>query len=94
MEAFYRHFLQEFSSSCREEYNDLLSSACARVTECDKNCQEQDSDIPLKAFLDMFDSENPDFFERFSKWLTLRAAADSNWEFWVNFVFRDAFAYF
>ncbi len=94
MEAFYRHFLQEFSSSCKEDYNDLLSSACARITECDKNCHQQDSNDPLKAFLDRFDSENPEFFERFSEWLAFRASADSNWKFWVNFVFRDAFSYF
>ena len=94
MEAFYRHFLQEFSSSCREEYTDLLIFCLCHIIECDKNCREQDSDFPLNDFLDTLDSENPEFFEHFLKWLTLRAASDSNWEFCVNVVFRDAFSYF
>ena len=52
------------------------------------------SDVPLKVFLEQFSSQNPEFFAHFSRWLTSLADMDPNWKFWVNFVFRDTFSYF
>ena len=98
LQSFYRHFLREFFSSCEEQeqeiYNDLLSSACAHMCECNKDCQDQDSDVPLKVFLEQFSSQNPEFFAHFRRWLTSLADMDPNWKFCVNFVFRDSFSYF
>ena len=64
------------------------------MCECNKDCQDQDSDVPLKVSLEQFSSQNPEFFAHFSRWLTSLADMDPNWKFWVNFVFRDAFSYF
>ena len=64
------------------------------MCECNKDSQDQDSDVPLKVFLEQFSLKNPEFFAHFSGWLTSSADMDPNWKFWVNFVFRDAFSYF
>lgn len=93
-EAFYRHFLSAFFSTDHEHYSDLLSSVCAQMCECNKQCHDQDSAAPLISFLERLRSEHPNFRKDFSSWLSNLAKKNPNWKFWMNFVFRDAFSYF
>ena len=47
-EAIYRHFLRVFFTSAdQEHYSDMLSSVCAKICECNKTCNDQDSTLPL-----------------------------------------------
>ena len=64
-EAFYRQFLCEFLSS-HENKDDLLSSTCTKMFECNKACRDQDSAIPLQ---DILQSQHPKLITDFQTWL-------------------------
>ena len=44
--------LQTFiSKQDKDHYNDLLSSACAKLCECNKACENEKSPLPLQAYI-------------------------------------------
>ena len=89
-EALYRHMLQTFiSKQDKEHYDDLLSSACAKLCECNKACENEKSPIPLQAYTQQLESQNPNLFVEFQDWVKNLAENDPNWKFWMNSVFRD-----
>lgn len=86
--------LQTFvSQQDKECYSDLLSAACAKLCECNKTCEKEKSSLPLHAYLQQMESQNPNLFAEFQDWVKKLAENDPNWKFWMNFVFRDLFSY-
>lgn len=81
------------SDQDQEVYGDLLSASCAKICECSKMCERENSSVPLQTFLLEFQSKNPNILCLFREWVSRIADRDVNWKFWENFVFRDIFAY-
>ena len=86
--------LQTFiSKQDKEHYDDLLSSACAKQCECNKACENEKSPLPLQAYIQQLESQNPKFFVEFQDWVKNLAEHDPNRKFWMNFVFCDLFSF-
>ena len=86
--------LQTFiSGQDKEHYGDLLSAVCAKLCECSKTFENEESSLPLHAYIQQFNSQNPNLFAEFQDCVKILAENDPNWKFWMNFVFRDLFSY-
>lgn len=95
LEAFYRHFLRVFFlNGDKEFYDDLLSSTCAHMSECNEDCTLQNSAVPLHVYLEDIRSKHPNLCQEFHDWLSGLETKDANCKFWIKFVFRDAFSLF
>ena len=81
------------SKEDQEVYGDLLSASYAKICECSKMYERDNSSVPLQTFLMEFQRQNPNLLPSFRKWVSKIADRDVNWKFWENFVFRDIFVH-
>ena len=85
--------LQTFiSGQDKELCSDLLSAACAKLCECNTTCEMEMSSLPLHAYIQRMESQNPNLFAEFQDWVKKLAENDPNWKFWMKFVFCDLFS--
>lgn len=93
-EGFYRHMLLTYISSLdHESLGDLLSATSAQLCVCNDSCISQQSTSPLPDYIKQIHKDNPNLLKGFNEWLLTMAENDPNWKFWINFVYRDMFAY-
>lgn len=75
------------------ELSDVLSAAKANMLHCDERMCECKSTEPIKEFLNKTEKPHLKLYANFNAWVNKLAEKNPNWDFWVNFVFRDCLSY-
>ncbi len=94
-EALYRHMLSCYVTDSSEGDSDIdiLSVVRDRLVECDLECLSAKSYVPLLGVTGNSTVQDNALQQKFLSYLSSMASADTNWRFWKEFVFRDAYSY-
>ena len=95
--AFYSHFLNQYSASCRSQgisnAVQMLDTIKSQLLACDKQCQEDRAFDEFARTCLAMESELSGTYAEFQQFVERLAKIDDVWRFWNAFVFRDCFAY-